>query len=334
MATQEQTRDSRQTRTFRDPEGAASIMFPERRLLDLAQGRIGMSVDVLRLTHAGLTLGRVVSVGHEIMLEDPENVTLLLPVDGHIAVRTGAGDQGFGSGSLILAQSEKRWTRVVAPKGGVFRAVTVQIARSRLAALTDAGADRIRRPVDHGIRAIDTTFGQRVGQLLPGLADVIFRKPDRFLTPRAQADFVNLIGDLLGNGTGTGGAETRVYGGLREFQRVSQACDMIHTGAEEAISIAELAIELGVTPRSLQLSFQAIHGMSPRQYLQRVRLDRARKTILDQGDAASVTKAAMNCGFMHLSRFSQLYRRTFGELPSETASRRHGKPAPKPMQAD
>jgi AraC-like DNA-binding protein len=86
-----------------------------------------------------------------------------------------------------------------------------------------------------------------------------------------------------------------------------------------------------VTPRSLQLSFQAVHGMSPRQYLQRVRLDRARQTILAQGDAASVTKAAMDCGFMHLSRFSQVYWRTFGELPSETAARRHSKGTPIPV---
>lgn len=328
MTTQGQTRESRQTRTFRDPEGAASIMFPERRLLDLAEGRIGMSVDVLRLTHEGLTLGRVVSGGHEIVLEDPDNITLLLPVEGHIAVQTKTVDQSFGSGSLILAQAEKRRTRVIAPGGGVFRATTVQIPRSRLLVLTDAGSDTIQRSVDRGIRAIGTAFGQRVGQLLSGLADDIFRQHDRFLTPRAQADFVNLIDDLLEDTIGKGSAETHSYGGLREFQRVSQACDMIHAGAEDAISIAELATGLGVTPRSLQLSFQAVHGMSPRQYLQRVRMDHARKTILTRGDAASVTKAAMDSGFMHLGRFSQVYRRTFGELPSETLARRQSKAAP------
>jgi AraC-like DNA-binding protein len=326
MAGQEQTRESRRTRTFRDPEGAGSIMFPERRLLDMAQGRIGMAVDVLRLGDVGLTLGRVTSGGHEIMLEDPENITLLLPVAGHIAVQTGTEDRGFGSGSLILVQAEKRRTRVVAPKGGEFRATTVQIPRSRFVALTDAGSDQIRGPEDRRIRAIDTRVGQLVGQLLPDLADSVFGQPGRFLSPRAYAEFVNLIDDLLLNVLAMGNTETRVYGGLREFQRVSQACDMIHARAAESLSIAELASELGVTSRSLQLSFQAVHGISPRQYLQRVRLDRARHTILAQGDAASVTKAAMDCGFMHLSRFSQVYRRTFGELPREAATRRQTKP--------
>lgn len=328
MATHEQTRESRQTRTLRDPEGAASIMFAERRLLDLAQGRIGMSVDVLRLTHEGLTLGRVVSAGHEIMLEDPENITLLLPVEGHIALQTKTTDQSFCSGSLILAQAEKRRTRVVASRGGVFRATTVQIPRSRILVLTNAGSETIRRSVDGGIRPIGTQFGRRVGQLLPGLADDIFRQQERFLTPRAQADFVNLIDDLLEDSIGTGSAEMRPYGGLREFQRVSQACDMIRAGAEDAISIVELATELGVTPRSLQLSFQAVHRMSPRQYLQRVRMEHAREKILTQGDAATVTKAAMECGFLHLGRFSQAYRRTFGELPSETLARRPRRAAP------
>lgn len=316
-----QLRESRQIRTFRDPEGAESIMFPERRLLDLAQGRIGVTVDVLRLSQAGMTLGRVVSGGHELTLEDPENITLLLPIKGRIAVQTGERDHGFSSGSLIMVQAEKRRTRVVAPKGGVFQATTVQIPRTRLLALMAGDPDKVRDTGDRDIRLIDKTFGPQVRHLLPGLADDVFRQPDRYLTPRAQAEFVGLIDDLLVDAFGIGSAESRPCGGLSEFQRVSRACDIIQARADEALSITGLATELGVSPRSLQLSFRAVHGVSPRQYLERVRLDRVRLLIRLQGESSSVTTAALECGFMHLGRFSQAYRRTFGELPSETRAR-------------
>lgn len=320
MSSSGQFRESRHTRTIRDPEGAGSIMFPERRLLDLAQGRTGMTVDILRLTNEGLTLGRVVSGGHEITLEDPEHITLLLPIDGRIAVQTGGKEHGFNSGSVILMQAEKRRTRVVAPKGGVFRATTVQVSRSRFAALMAADLGKVGEPgVD--FRLIDTTIGRQIRLLLPGLADDLFRQSDRFLTPRAKEEFASLIDDFLVDSTANGSDETRLYGGLREFQRVSRACDIIHARAEEALSITRLAAELGVTPRSLQLSFRAVHGVSPRQYLERVRLDRVRLMIRMQGEASSVTTAALECGFLHLGRFSQAYRRTFGELPSETRSR-------------
>ena len=95
--------------------------------------------------------------------------------------------------------------------------------------------------------------------------------------------------------------------------------------------MAGLAAVLGVTPRSLQLSFRALHGMSPRQYLERVRLDRVRARILSQGEAISVTTAALECGFTHLGRFSQVYRRTFGELPNETRARQWHLSDPDPI---
>lgn len=321
LATQAQTRESRQTRSFRDPEGTGSIMFPERRLIDLAPGRGGMAVDILRLQDRGLALGRVVSGGHEVALEDPENITILLPVDGQIAVQTEAGEQAFNSGSLILAQAAKRRTRVVAPKGGLFRAVTVQIPRTRLAVPKGPG------PADRDIRVLDTGFSRQFGHLLPDLAADIFRQPDRFLSQRAYAEFISLIDGLLLDALGQSVNESGVYGGLREFKRVSQACDIIRARAGEPLSLADLAAELGVTPRTLQLSFQAVHGMSPRKYMQRTRLDRVRACIEAADFDGQVTSAAVDCGFLHLGRFSEIYRRTFGELPSKTLERRRQMPA-------
>ncbi len=105
LATPAQTRESRITRTSRDEDGAASIMFSERHLLDIAAHRSGLMVDILRLANEGLTLGRVVSAGHEIVLEDPENIMLLLPLQGRIAIQAGHSEHAFASGSALLHKS-------------------------------------------------------------------------------------------------------------------------------------------------------------------------------------------------------------------------------------
>lgn len=323
-----QAREWRRTHDSRDRQGAAALLFPDSRLLDVAQNASGLAVDALRLVEEGLTLGRVVSGGHEVALEDPDFVTLLFPTAGRIAMWTAKSEHDIDSRSLAMVLAEKRRTRVIPAKNGVFVAATVLFPRSRLQALDISVSGSSRKGTDQAAWTISTAFGRGFGQLLSALADDVFRQPDRLLTARARGEFVSLVDDLLVGGAGSAVTGPRLGGGLREFQRVSRACDIIEARAEEALSIATLAEELGVTPRSLQLSFQAVHGVSPRQYLQRVRLDRVRARILAQGDSISVTTAALDCGFMHLGRFSQSYRRTFGELPSETQSRRrqaHGR---------
>ena len=54
------------------------------------------------------------------------------------------------------------------------------------------------------------------------------------------------------------------------------------------------------------------------EFLTEQRLHRAHEKLLKARLADSVTNIALDCGFNHLGRFSQLYRKRFGERPSET----------------
>ncbi len=87
--------------------------------------------------------------------------------------------------------------------------------------------------------------------------------------------------------------------------------------ANKAMRIADLCRLAGVSERTLRNAFHQIHGLSPKQFETRERLQQARR-VLCQGMATRVTRVAMQFGFFELGRFSAVYRRAFGESPSRT----------------
>lgn len=319
----DQNRERRQTHALSDPHGASSLLFSNSRLLDVERRGSGVVVDALRLGETGITFGRVISSGHEVVLEDPDCVTILIPTAGRLEMETAGAEYGFDRSTIVMVAAEKRRTRVTAAKDGPFVATTVLVPRYTVRALAEAASGHSGQATGHAVREVDTGFARQMRQLLPDLAADLFRQDDRLLTSRARDEFVGLITDLVSESFGEERPPGWPIGGISEFRRVSRACDIIRARSDEALSLSGLAVELEVSPRWLQLSFQSVKGMSPREYLQRVRLERVRERILSD-DTDSVTSAAMDCGFLHLGRFSQAYRRAFGELPSETYRRRGG----------
>ncbi|MBB2946243.1 AraC-like DNA-binding protein/DNA-binding transcriptional ArsR family regulator [Actinoplanes lutulentus] len=100
---------------------------------------------------------------------------------------------------------------------------------------------------------------------------------------------------------------------------VQRAVEAIHEEPERAFTVRDLARIAGVSVRSLQEGFRRHVGCAPMTYLQQLRLNRVRETLLE-GDPARVTVAAVahRWGFAHLGRFASAYRERFGESPSET----------------
>lgn len=101
------------------------------------------------------------------------------------------------------------------------------------------------------------------------------------------------------------------------FEAVRQFIDA-HLRKE--ISIEQLMDVARVSERSLYLLFERQVGVSPRDYVRQRRLERVRE-LLQSPAARSVTEIALDHGFLHLGRFSEAYRKRFGELPSQTTRR-------------
>ncbi|WP_026381797.1 helix-turn-helix domain-containing protein [Afifella pfennigii] len=103
--------------------------------------------------------------------------------------------------------------------------------------------------------------------------------------------------------------------------QVSRAEALMHAQFDEPITIAGIARQLGVGLRSLQIAFREHRRYSPREALNRIRLGEARKRLARAESGESVSTIALDCGFTHLGRFSALYRRTYGTLPSDELAR-------------
>lgn len=101
--------------------------------------------------------------------------------------------------------------------------------------------------------------------------------------------------------------------------------DFIRGHAFEPISLADMIEISGVSARSLHAGFRRFRGVTPMGYLKNLRLDLARKMLMEGvGQGRSVTDVALTCGFSHLSKFARDYLERFGERPSATLRQMKG----------
>lgn len=93
----------------------------------------------------------------------------------------------------------------------------------------------------------------------------------------------------------------------------------IHDHADTDIGLSDIATAAQLTPRSVQYLFRRHLGVTPLEYLRRVRLDRAHRDLLAADPAVDTVNAiAGRWGFAHAGRFSVAYREMFGTPPSAT----------------
>ena len=99
-----------------------------------------------------------------------------------------------------------------------------------------------------------------------------------------------------------------------------RAMTFIEENAHRDIAVIDIAAAAFVTVRAVQLAFQRHLGITPLEYLRRVRLDHAHQELkrATPGDGLTVTAVAYRWGFRSSSRFAAAYREAYGVLPSYT----------------
>ncbi|MCP8689087.1 AraC family transcriptional regulator [Marinobacterium sedimentorum] len=101
-------------------------------------------------------------------------------------------------------------------------------------------------------------------------------------------------------------------------RHVKKVEEYIEAHADEPLTPAQLAEYAGVSVRTLHSGFHDFRHQGPMEYLRTVRLRKVKAALEEPGESRSVTEIALSWGFGHTGRFSQEYRKAFGERPSET----------------
>ena len=99
---------------------------------------------------------------------------------------------------------------------------------------------------------------------------------------------------------------------------VRRAEEYMRAHLEETVSIIDLLRICVCSRRALFSAFCNARSYTPMEFLTEQRLQRAQNRLLKSDVETSVSSIALECGFTHLGRFSQVYKKRFGELPSDT----------------
>lgn len=98
---------------------------------------------------------------------------------------------------------------------------------------------------------------------------------------------------------------------------LNMACDYIDANLTGRITLSDLERVSGLSARSLQYAFRATFNRSPMQWATDRRLEKVRERILSARTGDTLTAIAGEY-FTNLGDFSSVYRKRYGELPSQT----------------
>lgn len=101
--------------------------------------------------------------------------------------------------------------------------------------------------------------------------------------------------------------------------QIAHAVTRIRRDFDQPLRIEQLAGELGMSVSGFHHRFKEVTNMSPLQFQKRLRLQEARRLMLDEAlDAAST---AYRVGYGDASHFNREYKRLFGEPPMRNVER-------------
>lgn len=139
--------------------------------------------------------------------------------------------------------------------------------------------------------------------------------------PQVQEHYAKIIASKLLGLPGSNVNREPLGGGCPSFERL---VEFIERNLKQDISLEQLAELAHMSQRSLYALFDRHTGTTPKHYIRQRKLEQIHARLSDpQGAVRNVTEVALDYGFLHLGRFSECYKSTFGELPSDTLRRRH-----------
>ncbi len=250
---------------------------------------------------SGFRLSSVHSSGHRIALRETDSCAVLLPLRGSIRVSSGDTELEASPGQGIIAMPGKRNTGVGPQYLGLVCVID--------------------KPQQHHSAPLLRPSPQLRGflQYLAEAFDSSQYLVDNQATHKSVAGFISELVDQSWAEQASDLQQAANAASLVRHVTAAECWMDAHMG--DTFSVSGLAQALGINVRTLQLAFQRHRNCTPRQAIERRRLDCVRQALLKAPANHSVTGVAMDNGVLHLGRFAASYRRMYGENPSETLAR-------------
>jgi transcriptional regulator GlxA family with amidase domain len=169
---------------------------------------------------------------------------------------------------------------------------------------------------DSSVKSI--AVGKLQGELLDSFIR-LFRLLDNPSDYRIVSPLVTreIIYRLLKSEQGPRLFQMATFGG--NTTRITKAVHKLRSNFNEALSIEDLARDLGMSVSSFHQHFKTATSMSPLQFQKQIRLQEARRLLLTEDLDAST--AAVRVGYDDASQFTREYKRMFGDPPMRDIAR-------------
>ncbi len=183
---------------------------------------------------------------------------------------------------------------------------------------------RVRRLLggSHQVFVCDPVLLARMREKLRSVFHTVASEPSSLSKPEYRREIEIELPQLLLQIVTRGEESQRRRSSAVRSRATRQALALIAEVSEEPLTVQEICNAVGVSERTLRYSFREQLDVSPKQYLQSVRLHGVRRDLLCSEPGDKVADVANRWGFWHMGQFAADYRRQFGELPSETVTSR------------
>ncbi len=180
--------------------------------------------------------------------------------------------------------------------------------------MVESGSVHIRGDV--GLKAADVS--KLDADLLDAMVRIVrlLETPERYrvLAPLVVREIVYL---LLTGGQASRMRHLATFGG--HAHRMARAVKRVSDSFDKPIRIEDLAAEVGMSVSAFHAHFKAVTAMSPLQFQKHLRLQEARRLMLNENLDAG--EAGYRVGYEDRSQFSREYKRFFGEPPRRDLER-------------
>ena len=296
-------------------DGTATVAEGTFRLREVRPGLLVHASDARYERTVTTRMEKQQSLNFSIVLGGGWRATL-----GGTALASGGHGGGSPSATAFVLSESDLWQKH-AVEGGHARMVNVMASPEWLETSILDGSDAAPLSMASLARRHRWHAYWQPSARLLGLADRVLGMPlyggalqKLYLESRAIDIVVESLSLLLDEGSAAGRG-----GRPSEHRRMWAVRERLDAAPREVPSLAQLARDAGVSPRTLQRQFAAVHGVAIFDYVRLRRLDRARRLLEREG--ISVAQAAHLAGYSSAANFATAFRRRFGLSPRQARDR-------------